>query len=265
MKSDVARLPTELAKMPSVSVQLKMDEISIISKLAKTPVTQSVITQAPSVISHSSGQAGARSKSPRPIKKVVVVGSDKPKPQRKIAYAVPSQPGPQVQLPSAPLAMQTPEGLVVYSVASNTPPPKSVSVVQAAPGATTTATTSAGQTIAIGVPTAYLEGSNVYQLLPAASGQQVVYWPPVAAAQTPPAQVTTVATNTPGTGVGGSQLAVVQRGSPTAVVPVAAPTTVLQRAAVAPVAAATTALQPVQQSVDGTAAKGTQKSVITID
>ena len=259
MKSDVARLPSELSKIPSVSTQLKMDEISIISKMAKTSASQSVITHAPPI--QSAGQAGARSKSPRPLKKEVVVGSDKLKSQTKVAYAMPTgpspQPGPQVQLPAAPLAMQTPEGLVVYSVASNTPPPQTVSVVQAGPGVATAATTSAGQTIAIGVPT-YLDGSNLYQLVPAASGQQVVYWPPVVggATQTTPAQVTT------STGVGGSQLAVVQ-GSPATVVPVAAPTTVLQRGAVAPVAATTTVLQPVQQG-DGTT-KGAKKSVITID
>ena len=52
MKSDVSRLPNELSKIASVSNQLKMDEISSLSKLAKkqsepTSLTSSsVITQA---------------------------------------------------------------------------------------------------------------------------------------------------------------------------------------------------------------------------
>jgi hypothetical protein len=299
MKSDVVRLPSELGKIPSVSSQLKMDEISIISKLAKTPVSQSVITQAPPI-----GRTAARSKSPRPIKKEVVVGADKSVKSivpGKVAYSVStgasSQPGSQVQqLTSAPVAVQTAEGLMVYSVASNTPPPQSLSVVQATPGAATT--TSAKQTIAIGVPT-YLDGSNLYQLVPAASGQQVVYWPPVVGGtgQTSPAQVTSVAASGSGTGVvaagtvggapvavggapvavggapvavggaqvavGGTQVAVVQ-GSPATVLPVAAATAVLQRGTIAPVAGATAVLQPVQQG-EVAAPKKAQKSVITID
>lgn len=246
MKSDVARLPNELSKIQNVSSQLKMDEISIISRLAKTPVSQSVITQAPPLISsapHTSSGA-ARSKSPRPIKEMVVV-----KPQSATAYAAGGQAGPQVQLPTGTpsLAVQTSEGLVVYSAASSTPqPPQSMTVVQAPAGASSTVTTSAGQTIAIGVPT-YLDGSSLYQLVPAASGQQVVYWPPVVGAGQTPAQVTTVPANALGTGVG-SQLAVVQRSTPAAVP-----------------GAAAAVLQPVQFSVDGNAAKGKQKSVITID
>lgn len=241
MRSDVMRLPNELSKIPAVSVQLKMDEISIISKLAKTPVSQSVITHAPSVISSAPHSSKIRAKSPRSVKKE---GLDKPKQisQAKLTYAGSAPPGPQVQLPTgSSLAMQTPEGLVVYSVASNTPPPQSVSVVQAgAPGAASTVTTSAGQTIAIGVPT-YLDSSSLYQLVPASGqqvGQQVVYWPPVVGTGQPPAQVTTVAAA--GTG---SQLAVVQKGTSAAVAP-AAPT--------------------VLQFVDGKPA-GSQKSVITID
>lgn len=199
MKNDIARLPSELAKLPTVSAQLKMDEISIISKLAKTPDTPSVITQAPPT---NSGSVGP------PPNKVVVVN----KPSTSKYTIVSQQPGPQVQLPgqvAGQVAVQTPEGIVmpVYSVATTgTKPAQSVSVVQAAT-ATTVATTSTSQTIAIGVP-AYLDSSNVYQmqLVPAVSGQQMMYW------QTP-AQVTTVAAAPAAATAVPSQLAVVQGSS----------------------------------------------------
>ena len=53
MKSDVSRLPVELSKIPPISRQLKMDEISTLSRLANKPAaavamvtaSQSVITQ----------------------------------------------------------------------------------------------------------------------------------------------------------------------------------------------------------------------------
>ena len=54
MKSDVSRLPGELAKIPSVSTQLKMDEISTISKAAHKET-------APGKINNSSGGGGGRS------------------------------------------------------------------------------------------------------------------------------------------------------------------------------------------------------------
>lgn len=232
MKSDVTRLPGELGKMPSVSMQLKMDEISTISKLAKVPVTQSVITQAPV----STPPPKPRSKSPRPVKKEPDTTTAKYKVVPGPSSAVP----PQVQLPSgSSLAMQTTEGLVVYSVGSSTTnPPQAVTMVQAGSTATAavapaTSTAAGGQTIAIGVPATYLD-SNLYQtvqLVPAVSGQQVMYWQGQA-----PAQVNTVAAAPSGT-----QLAVVQRGG-----------------------AATTVLQPVQFGVDGLGGKGTS-SVITID
>lgn len=54
MKSDVSRLPGELAKIPSVSTQLKMDEISTISKAAHKET-------APVIINNSSGVSGGGS------------------------------------------------------------------------------------------------------------------------------------------------------------------------------------------------------------
>ena len=49
MKTDVARLPAELSKIPSVSKQLKLDELSTLTKMAARGevVPSSVITQAP--------------------------------------------------------------------------------------------------------------------------------------------------------------------------------------------------------------------------
>ena len=46
MKSDVSRLPGELAKIPSVSTQLKMDEISTISKAAHKETAPVIINNA---------------------------------------------------------------------------------------------------------------------------------------------------------------------------------------------------------------------------
>lgn len=262
MKNDVSRLPSELSKLPTVSAQLKMDEISIISKLAKTSDNPSVITQAPPTNTGGPGGGGSGSSGGS---EVVVLN----KPTASKYTIVSSQaPGPQVQLPGqVAVPVQPPESLVmpVYSVASGSKQVQPVSVVQASLGqasstALATTTSSTAPTITIGVPT-YLDGSSVYQLLPTAvSGQQMVYWPPVVggSGQTPAAaaQVTTVAATPVGTALP-SQLTVVQQGSPQPQV-----------------------LQPVQLSVDtiggggatavtlattgqGKAAKKT--SVITID
>lgn len=56
MKSDVSRLPGELAKIPSVSTQLKMDEISTISKAAHKET-------APVIINNPSGSGGSSARS----------------------------------------------------------------------------------------------------------------------------------------------------------------------------------------------------------
>lgn len=268
MKLDVARLPAELSKMPSVSVQLKMDEYSTISKLAKVnsqqPISQSVITQAPAAATAQAGTAVItdinRSKSP-------VVRKDAAEKKSSHVSAVPAQKtattkyqvayttgtgasgGTQVQLaPGSGLAVQTAQGnIVVYSVASSVNTTQTVSIVQGGSvvggGASTVSTNSrGGQAYTIGVP-AYIDGSNLYQtvhLVPAASAgastivsgsQQVVYWPPQSTAT-----------------VGTSQIAVVPQGQ---------------------------VLQPVQIGVDKSSTKEStvtaekkntaQPSVITID
>ena len=203
MKSDVLRLPGELSKMPSVSVQLKMDEISTISKLAKggvtpTPVSQSVITRAPPT---SSGKAPAEAyqskitkaalqepvterKVPPPVAQMAPMVSQKPQAtasnKYQVAYAsgVPmtavrgSVAGSQVHVnPVSGLTMQqTKEGnLVVYSVSSSSNSTQSVSIVQ--PGSVTGGVANATPTSNNGGQQqtytigvpTYLDSSNVFQ------------------------------------------------------------------------------------------------------
>lgn len=201
MKTDVARLPGELSKMPSVSIQLKMDELSTFSKLAKggtapPPISQSVITQAPPAT--STGKADGQSKSPKVALKEQVIEKKIPQPlpmiapmppqtkkvttatNYQVAYAtnVPTtrvgsvSAGAQVQLPpGSGLAVQTADGnLVVYSM-STTNTTQSLSIVQegcvAGGMPTVTSTSSSGgqqQAYTLGVP-AYLDGSSLYQTL----------------------------------------------------------------------------------------------------
>ena len=234
MKLDVTRLPGELSKMPSVSVQLKMDEYSTISKLAKGNA-QSVITQAPPKSTSQTTPTVtdvSRSKSPNIAKKEQPAVVEKkqhttahiaapvatPLAQNATKYQVAyttatgsNAAGTQVQLPAGSgLAVQTAQGnIVVYSVASSVNTTQTVSIVQGGTvvkGASTQLTNSSGQTYTIGVP-AFIDGSNLYQtvqLVPSASanatniasGSQVVYWPSTASNAT----------------VGPSQIAVVPQG-----------------------------------------------------
>jgi len=268
MKLDVTRLPGELSKMSSVSNQLKMDEVSIISKLAKGNAP-SVITQAPPTITSQTVPIVtdvSRSKSPNVAKKEIPAVDKKqqyttahiaapvatPLAQNatkyKVAYTTgtgSNAAGTQVQLPAGSgLAVQTAQGnIVVYSVASSVNTTQTVSIVQGGTvvgGASTQLTNSGGQAYTIGVP-AFIDSSNLYQtvqLVPSASatatniapGSQVVYWPSTASNAT----------------VGGtSQIAVVPQGQ------------VLQ------------SVQFGRESKEGTASVGkkttTTPSVITID
>jgi len=180
MKADVSRLPNELSKMPLVSKQLKIDEISTISKLAKgsTIVPQSVITQAPGGPSSDPGIKQERSD-------VIVV-------QKKVKKEVPIKPaiGTQVQLATGTgMALQT---AVLYGTSG------AKTVQQASLVKTVAPSSSQQQAYTIGMPSTLLDnGSGVYQALQlvpvsAPPSQQVVYWP----------QVSTVPV--------GSQIAVVQ-------------------------------------------------------
>ena len=219
MKSDVSRLPAELSKIPSVSKQLKMDEISILSKLAQNksvpiapapPVvtTPSVITQAPSGNASSNATAAAIANSAvvaaKKIKKERQAqqqekSSSVPAQQYPVAYASPSS--ALVQAPvhiaagsiaaGSSIAVQTPEGVIMYSVANDNVT-QTPAVVQQA-GSSNAGSSS--YATAIGVP--YMEGGNLYQavqlqgqtvqLVPVSgeqvAGQQVVYWPTTSGAQ----------------------------------------------------------------------------------
>ena len=222
MKTDVARLPNELGKVKSMSKQLKLDEISTISKLAKGSApaiapapTQSVITQGPgAVYSNSSADSSKlvpqpQSKGPSAIgrkERTDVIVKSEATGQRKptavetgqftAAHATSGgqivQAGQTLQLATGSgVALQTPEGLILYSVAPNTKSTQQPTIVQAANSSRGTITTSSQgqQTYTIGVPAAYvdsglyLQGQTV-QLLPVSAGtQQVMYWP-VQGAQT---------------------------------------------------------------------------------
>ena len=228
MKADVSHLPTDLSKIPSVSTQLKMDEISTLSKLANKgtiATTQSVITQAPSTLNTSAKISLTRTPSsalsittsvaqPRPgapspkqsamtTKQGVIVvqdpsGAGKKKksdllivqdqsgtqaPHYPVAYATAGGAIVQgVQLASGSgLAVQTADGMIVYSVASSGGT-QYAAIQQTAGVAQTNVTPSQaqGSYATIGVP-AYvdLQGQQV-QLVPVSSNpNQVVYWPSV--------------------------------------------------------------------------------------
>ena len=238
MKADVTRLPNELAKIPSVSHQLKMDEISTLSKLASkgtiaTSHTHSVITQAPSVVtmatSGSSSAASGVDKQKATSKPATVAGKSEAivvqkeqKAQYGVAYAATG--GTIVQAPvqlatGSGLAVPAGDGVVVYTMASNTGGTQYATIQQQS-GSAQTSTSNSSQTqttYAIGVPT-YVDG-NMYQtvqLVPvsgvSASNQQVVYWPVQQGGQTTASQATAVAAV--------PQLAMVQGSSPAVLQPV---------------------------------------------
>jgi len=239
MKSDLSRLPNELAKIPSVSKQLKMDEISTLSKLANkgtiaTTQAHSVITQAPSVVTMAmSGSTGGADKLKQVAPKqatsgkseIAVVQKEQDRSataQYGVAYATTG--GTIVQAPvqlatGSGLAVQTADGVVVCSVASNTGGMQYATIQQSSSTATSTSTSQSQTTYAIGVPTyvdgsMYLQGQTV-QLVPVSSvpgsNQQVMYWPVRQGTQSG-SQTAAVAV--------GSQLAVVQGGSQAVVQPI---------------------------------------------
>ena len=217
MKSDVSRLPGELSKIPSVSTQLKMDEISTISKAAHkeaapVAINRSVITQAPEVITTITQGAGgaaavggiisdgvkqhsSRSSSPRHRRtaeeKVNIVAGNAIAATAAAPVAYATTAGGTLQLQPGSL-LQTADGLVVYQgmQASNNAggAQKTATIVQQAPSGTQSSNNA--QTYAIGVPTyvdgsggaataaVYLQGQTV-QLVQVSGGQQVVYWPSV--------------------------------------------------------------------------------------
>ncbi len=209
MKADVTRLPSELGKLQSVSRQLKIDEISTISKLAKggsitttgPATTQSVITKAPAadptniivkkertdlIFTQNKGTSQSKIVQGGASGQVITTG--------QLATS-----GQTIQLPAGSQVVQTPEGLLVYGAASTgSKTAQHSTVIQAV----SSSNTSTQQAYTLGVPTAYMDSSSggIYQavqLVPVSgSSQQLVYWP------TQGAQVSGVPA--------GSQMAVVQ-------------------------------------------------------
>ena len=195
MKSDVSRLPSELGKITSVSTQLKMDEISTISKAAhketapvivnnnrpSTVITNSPdvpTTAAPTIVGGATTNVGGviserskqqRSASPRHKRTVeekvsVVTGSALATATKQaagatqVAYATTT--GGTLQLPAGSLLQTADGGIVVYQGASSSNAvgaQKTATVVQQTPVVTQAANNA--QTYAIGVPT-YVDGSG---------------------------------------------------------------------------------------------------------
>ncbi len=221
MKSDVSHLPGDLSKIPPISNQLKMDEISTLSKLAQrgtiTPTTHSVITHATSTPTPSLGGVTTVPSSkvgvatPPPNARVEKRDQDKipsvrprksatqtqPAPQYPVAYATTDgtvlqlAPGakserPVVQLASggtagasgSGIAVQTADGLIIYSPASTTGA-QYATLQQSSPAQTSVTSSNSGQgAYALSVP-AYVDGQPI-QLVPVSGNQtQVVYWPSV--------------------------------------------------------------------------------------
>ena len=224
MKMDVTRLPTELSKLSSVSKQLKLDEISTLTKMALRGevVPASVITQAPpttSVIADgnstsSTAASGEKSKphsSSSQKSSSSLVKKEKPSQEAKwvkleekqVVSSSPAQftthaysatpSGSLVPIPSnSGIRLQTPEGLIVagstvpYTTLAQTSKPHTVTVGGA--GATTAIPASY-----VKVPAAYVDSGQVYQaatlqLVPVSAGtaQQIMVWPQAAVVQQQP-------------------------------------------------------------------------------
>ncbi len=209
MRSDVTRLPNELGKLKGVSNQLKMDEISTISKLAKggavsTPAiaapTQSVITQAPAlnstVIKKERSEVIVAKKNPEgsSANKITTMVHGGSKQAVKGTHTI--------QIPTGSQIVQTADGLILYSGATTTGSKtmQTSTVAQTAPSSSA----SNQQAYTLGVPAAYMgsNSSGIYQAVQfvpvsAGSSQQLVYWPTAQSSQVSGVPV-------------GSQLAVVQ-------------------------------------------------------
>ena len=206
---DVTRLPTELSKLPTVSKQLKLDEISTLTKMAVRGevVSASVITQAPpttSVIadgnstsltaasekskSHSSQKTSSSSSSKKERtsqetkwtkleEKQVATGNTA---QFARAYSATAT-GNLVPIQgNSGLRLQTPEGLLVATTSV-----PYTALAQTSKPLTVTGGAAGGASYAVKVPAAYMDSGQVYQattlqLVPVsaatAGGQQIMVW-----------------------------------------------------------------------------------------
>ncbi len=182
MRADVTRLPGELGKLKSVSHQLKMDEISTISKLAKGgsvsapvgPPTQSVITKAPALDSTSIKKERSE---------IIVTQKKRPETPNTVATMVQGGSSNQavIQVPAGSHVVQTADGVILYGGAT-TASSKTIQQSTVAPTASSSSTSNQ-QAYTLGVPTAYMDSNSggIYQavqLVPVSgSTQQLVYWP----------------------------------------------------------------------------------------
>ena len=199
---DITRLPTELVKLPSVSKQLKLDELSTLTKMAVrgAVVPASVITQAPpptaSVIAggnstvSSAATAGERmgtqtsqklQSSSSSKKERVMQEAKRVKQDEKLVSGNPTQfshaysttPTTSLVTNSGLRLQQTQEGILVAS--NNAPYTTLAQTKSTVAGATTTK-------YAVKVPAGYVDSGQVYQtatlqLVPVSAGQQIMVWP----------------------------------------------------------------------------------------
>ena len=209
MKQDTSKLPMELTKLQSVSAQLKLDELSTLGRMAGKAVstsaiapigaTSSVITESPASVGRShSTTAKDLTTTKQQHHQVMLVqdtaggggggGGGTADPQFQLAYGsqstlvYPSTSTSAVQLAVAgqPGLTVTPEGMIVYSVATGGAGAQYTTIQQSSSAADTTTVPSsqAAYAAAISVPS-YVDG-NLYL---SAAGQTVQlmpvsgYWP----------------------------------------------------------------------------------------
>ena len=197
MKMDVTRLPTELTKLPSVSKQLKLDEISTLTKMALRGevVPASVITQAPpttSVIADGNSMSSTNERTKSHSSSLQKLSSSTKKErtlqqemkrskieEKQVTSSHPAQftaarpysttpTGSFVPIPgNSGMRLQMPEGqqLIVaassvpYTTLGQTSKPQTVSV--GGTGAAQAATIPASY--ALKVPAGYMDSGQVYQ------------------------------------------------------------------------------------------------------
>ena len=207
MKQDTSRLPLELTKLSSVSAQLKLDELSTLSRMASKSVSTLATAPGgvPSVITESSISGPNRSHSTTKEQAVAKQQQQQQQQQHQVVllqesagggtatdtqfqltyasgqsalvYPTASSSGAAVQLAMAgqPGLAVTPEGMIVYSVAPRGAGVTQYGTIQQSNSAADTTVTSS-YAAAISVPS-YVDG-NLYlggqtlQLMPVSG-----YWP----------------------------------------------------------------------------------------
>ena len=212
MKQDVSRLSVELTKLPSVSSQLKIDELSILGKLAvkgvKPPTVAStvggpVLPSQKSVITQAKGTPSSVTLAVTTATNTVSQAAQQ---VTQASVAVGTVTSIKTSTASAVPVTTSVKGVDRMIVLPSTSKVQLVHTqqhAQAQPAAQVPAgakVQSAGTTYTIGVPQ-YVDGSTVYQAVPVVPGQQVVYWSPgqMAVVQQQRSQASTTMTTTPKT------------------------------------------------------------------